>query len=430
MNRIVYFDNNATTQVAPEVRDVMQPFFNELYGNPSSMHAFGGEVAKYIDRAREEVARFINADPDEIVFTSCATESDNAAIRGAADYYGPSLRVITTAVEHPAVLQPCRRLKALGHEVIELPVSPLGHISLSSLETLLASQVLPAPAPAGAPQDSTRSLCSTRPSPNSQFENSKIRKFPTLVSIMWANNETGVVNPMREIAALCRKYGAILHTDAVQVAGKIPVDVKAIDVDMLSMSGHKFHAPKGIGILYIKKGTKLKPFMLGGHQERVRRAGTENVPYIVGLAKACELARLGMDAEAAQLTAMRHKLEAGILAACPNVRVNGDPAHRLPNTLNLSFEYIEGEAIAYHLSDLGICISTGSACASGSLDPSHVIRAMGVPFIAVHGSVRFSLSRYNTMEEVDYVLEKLPPVIKRLRDLSPFNPTTSPSTFQ
>ena len=216
----------------------------------------------------------------------------------------------------------------------------------------------------------------------------------------------------------------------MQVAGKIPVDVKKVPVDMLSMSGHKFHAPKGIGLFYMKKGTKLKPFMLGGHQEKVRRAGTENVPYIIGLSKACELARLGMAEEQAYLTKLRDKLEAGIVAACPNERVNGDKAHRLPNTLNVSFEYIEGEAIAYHLSDLGICISTGSACASGSLDPSHVIRAMGVPFIAVHGSVRFSLSRYNTMEEVDYVLEKLPPVIKMLRDLSPFGPDSDPTTFK
>ena len=396
MKKIVYFDNNATTRVAPEVRDAMMPFFDGLYGNPSSMHAFGGEVAKYVDSAREEVARFLNADPEEIVFTSCATESNNSAVRGTADYFGKDLKVITTAVEHPAILQPVRRLKALGHETVELPVDGVGQIDLDRLAA--------------------------------EIDAAKGR--PVLVSIMYANNETGVLFPMEKIAEIVKSRGAILHTDAVQVAGKIPVDVKKVPVDMLSMSGHKFHAPKGVGIFYVKKGTKLKPFMLGGHQERVRRAGTENVPYIVGLAKACELARLGMAAEGAPIAAMRHKLEAGLLAACPNVRVNGDRKHRLPNTLNLSFEYIEGEAIAYHLSDLGICISTGSACASGSLDPSHVIRAMGVPFVAVHGSVRFSLSRYNTMEEVDYVLEKLPPVIKRLRDLSPFGPDSDPTTFQ
>ena len=395
MSKTVYFDNNATTQVAPEVRDAMLPFFGELYGNPSSMHAFGGSVAKHLDAAREEVARFLNADPDEIIFTSCATESDNSAIRGTADYFGRDLKVITTAVEHPAVLQPCRRLKALGHEVVELPVDSTGQLDLAQLEAELSKPSTSKPA--------------------------------TLVSIMWANNETGVLFPIEKVAEICRAHGAILHTDAVQVAGKIPVDVKKVPVDMLSMSGHKFHAPKGVGIFYVRKGTKLKPFMLGGHQERTRRAGTENVPYIVGLAKACELARLGMADETVKLTALRDKLEAGILASCPNVRVNGDRTHRLPNTLNVSFEYIEGEAIA---SDLGICISTGSACASGSLDPSHVIRAMGVPFTAVHGSVRFSLSRYNTMDEVDYVLEKLPPVIRNLRELSPFGPDKDVSTFK
>ena len=398
MSKTVYFDNNATTQVAPEVRDAMLPFFGELYGNPSSMHAFGGSVAKHVDAAREEVARFLNADPDEIIFTSCATESDNSAIRGTADYFGRDLKVITTAVEHPAVLQPCRRLKVLGHEVVELPVDSTGQLDLAQLEAELSKPSTSKPA--------------------------------TLVSIMWANNETGVLFPIEKVAEICRAHGAILHTDAVQVAGKIPVDVKKVPVDMLSMSGHKFHAPKGVGIFYVRKGTKLKPFMLGGHQERTRRAGTENVPYIVGLAKACELARLGMADETVKLTALRDKLEAGILASCPNVCVNGDRTHRLPNTLNVSFEYIEGEAIAYHLSDLGICISTGSACASGSLDPSHVIRAMGVPFTAVHGSVRFSLSRYNTMDEVDYVLEKLPPVIRNLRELSPFGPDKDVSTFK
>ena len=394
MQKTVYLDNNATTRVAPEVRDVMEPFFNEFYGNPSSMHAFGGQVAKFVARAREEAAAFINASPEEIIFTSCATESDNTAIRGAAEFFGRGTKVITSAVEHPAVLQPCRRLKAQGHEVVELPVDHVGQIDVERLRAELKG---------------TKNA---------------------VISMMWANNETGTVFPIEKIAEVCREAGATLHTDAVQVAGKIPVDVKKVPVDMLSMSSHKFHAPKGIGLLYVRKGVRFKPFMLGGHQENGRRAGTENVPYIVGLAKACELARIGMAAEAEKLTALRDRLEAGILASCPNVRVNGDRANRLPNTLNISFEYIEGEAIAYHLSDLGICISTGSACASGSLDPSHVIRAMGVPFIAVHGSVRFSLSRYNTDEEIDYVLEKLPPVIKNLRELSPFGPDSDPTTFK
>ena len=391
MARTVYFDNNATTRVAPEAVEAMKPFFGEFYGNPSSMHAFGGEVAKYVEKAREEVAAFINAEPDEIVFTSCATESDNSAIRGVADWFGKDLKVVTTAVEHPAVLQPCRRLKAMGHEVVELKVDKSGQLDLEELRAEVR-------------------------------ENS-------LVSIMWANNETGVVFPIEEAVKICKEKGAIFHTDAVQVAGKIPVDVKKVPVDMLSMSGHKFHAPKGVGIFYIRRGTKAKPFMLGGHQERGRRAGTENVPYIVALAKACELARKGMAEEAKALAAMRDRLEAGILAKCPNVLINGDKAHRLPNTLNVSFEYVEGEAIAYHLSDRGICISTGSACASGSLDPSHVIRAMGVPFTAVHGSVRFSLSRYNTMDEVSYVLEELPPIIAKLRRLSPFGPGKDVSTY-
>ena len=394
MNKTVYFDNNATTQVAPEVVEAMMPFFGELYGNPSSMHFFGGQVAKYVTTAREQVAAFLNCSPEEVYFTSCATESDNTAIRGTADWHGTSMKMITTAVEHPAVLQPARRLKALGHEVVELPVDSVGQIDLDQLRAALKG---------------TRNA---------------------LVSVMWANNETGVVFPIREVAEIAKEYGATMHTDAVQVAGKVKIDVQSTPVDLLAISGHKFHAPKGIGALFVRRGTKIKPFMLGGHQESGRRAGTENVPYIVGLAKACELATAHMADEARAIAPLRDKLEAGILATCPDVRVNGDRAHRLPNTLNVSFSYVEGEAIAYHLSDAGICISTGSACASGSLDPSHVIRAMGVPFTAVHGSVRFSLSRYNTLEEVDYVLDKLPPIIKNLRALSPFGPDKDPTTFK
>ena len=390
----VYFDNNATTRTADEVRDAMLPFFGELYGNPSSMHAFGGGVAKHLSDARERIAAFINCSPEEIIFTSCATESDNAAIRGAADWFGKDMKVITTSVEHPAVLQPARRLKAQGFNEVELPVNGVGQIDLDRLREEL---------------NGTKNA---------------------FVSVMWANNETGTVFPIKEVAEIAKEFGATMHTDAVQIAGKECIDVQKVPVDTLAISGHKFHAPKGVGVLYVRKGTKLKPFMIGGHQENGRRAGTENVPYIVGLAKACELAMANLETEATTVGAMRDKLEAGILAKCQNVRINGDRAHRLPNTLNVSFEYIEGEAIAYRLSDLGICISTGSACASGSLDPSHVIRAMGVPFVAVHGSVRFSLSRYNTMEEVDYVLDKLPPVIKTLREMSPFGPDTDPTTFQ
>ena len=390
----VYFDNNATTRTADEVRESMLPFFGELYGNPSSMHAFGGGVSKHLSDARERVAEFLNCSPDEVIFTSCATESDNTAIRGTADWFGRDMKVITTAVEHPAVLQPARRLKAQGFNEVELPVNEVGQIDLDQLRAELKG---------------TKNA---------------------LVSVMWANNETGTIFPIKEVAEIAKEYGAIMHTDAVQIAGKERIDVQKVPVDTLAISGHKFHAPKGVGVLYVRKGTKIKPFMIGGHQENGRRAGTENVPYIVGLAKACEIATANLETEAKTVGAMRDRLEAGILATCPNVRVNGDRAHRLPNTLNVSFEYIEGEAIAYRLSDLGICISTGSACASGSLDPSHVIRAMGVPFIAVHGSVRFSLSRYNTMDEVDYVLDKLPPVIKTLRELSPFGPESNPTTFE
>ncbi len=390
----VYFDNNATTRTAEEVRDAMLPFFCEQYGNPSSMHAFGGGVARHVSEARERVAQFLNCSPEEVIFTSCASESDNAAIRGCADWHGAGMKIVTTAVEHPAVLQPARRLKAAGFEEVELPVDGVGQIDLDRLRDEL------------------------RGTKNA------------LVSAMWANNETGTVFPIAEIAEIAKEHGATMHTDAVQVAGKLPIDVSRVPVDMLSISGHKFHAPKGIGVLYVRKGTKLRPFLLGGHQEGGRRAGTENVPYIVGLGKACELASANMEAEAREIGRMRDRLEAGILASCPNVRVNGDVAHRLHNTLNVSFEYIEGEAIAYRLSDAGICISTGSACASGSLDPSHVIRAMGVPFIAVHGSVRFSLSRYNTMQEVEYVLDRLPPIIRGLREMSPFGPDSDPTTYR
>lgn len=389
----VYFDNNATTRTADEVREAMLPFFGELYGNPSSMHAFGGGVSKHLSDARERVADFLNCSPDEIIFTSCATEADNTAIRGTADWFGKEMKVITTAVEHPAVLQPARRLKAQGFNEVELPVNEVGQIDLDQLRAELKGTM------------------------------------NALVSVMWANNETGTVFPIKEVAEIAKEYGATMHTDAVQIAGKERIDVQKVPVDTLAISGHKFHAPKGVGVLYVRRGTKITPFMIGGHQENGRRAGTENVPYIVGLAKACEIATANLETEAKTIGAMRDRLEAGILATCPDVRINGDRAHRLPNTLNVSFEYIEGEAIAYRLSDIGICISTGSACASGSLDPSHVIRAMGVPFTAVHGSVRFSFSRYNTMDEVDYVLEKLPPVIKTLRELSPFGPDSVPTTF-
>ncbi|MBT3191059.1 MAG: cysteine desulfurase NifS [Verrucomicrobia bacterium] len=379
----VYLDSNATTRVAPEVTEAMLPFFSELWGNPSSMHFFGGQVAKHIDQAREQVAALIGAEPSEILFTSCGTESNNTAICGTAEAQGTDWPIITTRVEHPAVLQPCRRFKEHGYREFEISVDGNGEPDLDAFKKALGDG-------------------------------------PAIVSVMWANNETGVISPIDEIAALVEEAGGVMHTDAVQAVGKLPVDVSTIPVDMLSLSGHKLHAPKGVGALYVRKGTKLKPFMLGGHQENGRRAGTENVPYIVGLGKACELARMAVAKNEALVANLRDKLESGILATCPDTRVNGANAKRLPNTSSISFEFIEGEAILYHLSDLGIAASSGSACASGSLEPSHVIRAMGIPFTAAHGTIRFSLSRYTTEDDVAYVLAHMPDIVERLRRLSPF----------
>lgn len=379
----VYLDNNATTMVAPEVRDIMLPFFCEYWGNPSSMHYFGGQVKKNIEMARANVAALIGADPSEIVFTSCGTEGDNMAINGAAEAGGKNVRIITTRVEHPAVQGPCRHLKEQGYEIIELGVDSSGQLNLDDLKQALDAG-------------------------------------PAIVSVMWANNETGVVFPIEKIAAMVKQAGSVFHTDAVQAVGKLPIDVRKVPVDMLSMSGHKLHAPKGIGAIYIRKGTKLKTFMIGGHQENGRRGGTENVPYIVGLGKACELAADNIGDEMVRVAELRDRLETGLLASCPDTMVNGDRKNRLPNTTNISFQFIEGEAILYLLSDLGIAASSGSACTSGSLEPSHVIRAMGIPFTAAHGSIRFSLSRYNTLDEMDYVIEHTPAIVERLRKLSPF----------
>lgn len=381
--RTVYLDNNATTQVAPEVTEAMQPFFNELWGNPSSMHYFGGQVAKYVEEARAKLAALLGADPSEIVFTSCGTESDNTAIKGALNATGRKMRVITSRVEHPAVLSPCRDLKDQGYDVVEIGVDESGILDLNELEE-------------------------------------ELEKGPAVVSMMWANNETGVIFPIRKIARMVKESGSVMHTDAVQAVGKVPIDLEKVPVDMLSLSGHKLHAPKGIGALYVRKGTKMKTFIMGGHQEHGRRGGTENVPYIVGLGLAAELAARNMKEEVTRLAALRDRLEKGLLESCPDSRINGDTEHRLPNTTNISFQYIEGEAVLYHLSDIGVCASSGSACTSGSLEPSHVIRAMGVPFTAAHGSTRFSFSRYNTDEDVDYLLENMPKIVERLRKLSPF----------
>jgi cysteine desulfurase len=381
--KTVYFDNNATTKVAEEVLEEIKPLFCELYGNPSSMHTFGGQIGRRIRQAREQVAGLLGCDPSEIVFTGCGTESDNTAIKGTLAAVPNKRTVITTRVEHPAVLAVCRDLENHGYTIIELSVDKLGRLDIAELEEKL--------------DDDT-----------------------ALVTIMYANNETGVVFPIEDIAKLVKSKGAVFHTDAVQAVGKIPLILSKSNIDLLSLSGHKLHAPKGVGVLYVRKGTRLSPFMLGGHQEAGRRAGTENVPGIVGLGKACELAAENLEAENNKVKALRDKLEKAILQKCPDCRLNGEPENRLPNTSNISFEYIEGEAILLMLDKYGICASSGSACTSGSLEPSHVLRAMGVPFTAAHGSIRFSLSRYNTEEEVDYTIEKLPPIVNQLRELSPF----------
>jgi len=383
MNRVIYMDNNATTRVADEVVEAMLPYLTERYGNPSSMHTFGGQIAKDVARAREQVAELLGCHPEEILFTSCGTESDNTAIKGTLASYPHKRKVVTTRVEHPAVLSTCRDLERHGYSVTEIAVDRQGRLDLDELGFRL--------------DDNT-----------------------AIVSVMWANNETGTIFPIEEIAPLVKQRGIVFHTDAVQTVGKVPINLAETPIDLLSLSGHKLHAPKGVGVLYVRKGTRLGTFMHGGHQEGGRRGGTENVPGIVALGKACELAKRHMDEENTRVRALRDRLEQKILASCPDCMVNGDVEHRLPNTANVSFEYIEGEAILLMLDKFGICASSGSACTSGSLEPSHVLRAMGVPFTAAHGSIRFSLSRYNTEEEVDFVAEKLPAVVHRLRELSPF----------
>jgi cysteine desulfurase len=381
--RTIYVDNNATTQVAPEVFEAMTPFLQDVYGNPSSMHFKGGEAQEAMADAREKVADAVGASPDEIVFTSCGTESDNTAILGTLESHPEKRHIISTRVEHPAVWTLCKHIEKKGYRVTMLSVDREGRLDLDELRATISDDT-------------------------------------ALVSIMYANNETGVIFPIEEIGQIVKSRAIPFHTDAVQAVGKIPLDMKKSTVDMLSFSGHKLHAPKGIGVLYIRKGTKFSPFLIGGHQERGRRGGTENIPYIVGLGKACELAARHLEEENNRVLSLRDKLEGGLLEKIPDTLVNGDREHRLPNTVSVSFEYVEGESILLMLSNLGICASSGSACTSGSLEPSHVLRAMGIPFTAAHGSVRFSLSIYNTEEDIDYILEQLPPIIERLREISPF----------
>ena len=379
----IYFDNNATTAVAPEVFEAMTPFLTRLYGNPSSIHTFGGQVMAHIDTARERLAALLGAQPSELIFTSCGTESDNAALRSAL-YTNPQRdKLVISLVEHPAILNVALDLERQGYHVERIPVDANGRLDMEKAQEAIDDRT-------------------------------------AIVSVMWANNETGNIQPVRELAELAHKHGALFHTDAVQAVGKVPMDLSEGWVDFLSLSGHKLHAPKGVGALYVRRGVRFHPFVLGGHQETGRRAGTENVASVVGLGMAAELATKNINHENTVVRTLRDRLESGLVSAIPNTRVNGDIKHRLPNTTNISFEYIEGESILMLLDQYGICASSGSACTTGSLEPSHVLRAMGLPYTAAHGAIRFSLSRYNTADEVDFVLEKLPPIIARLREISPY----------
>ncbi|HEY9825800.1 MAG TPA: cysteine desulfurase NifS [Stenomitos sp.] len=385
---VIYLDNNATTKVDPEVVKAMVPFLTEFYGNPSSMHSFGGQVGKAVKTARSQVAQLLGAEDSEIVFTSCGTEGNNTAIRAAIAAQPDRKHIITTAVEHPAVLNLCKQLEKQGYTVTYLSVDAKGQLDLMELEAALTGNT-------------------------------------ALVTIMYANNETGVIFPIEQIGQLAKEYGATFHVDAVQAVGKIPLNLKDSTIDLLTLSGHKLHAPKGVGALYVRRGFRFRPFLLGGHQERGRRAGTENVPGIVALGKAAELESLHMAEAVVREHHLRDRLEQGLLAAIPDCEINGDRTWRLPNTTNIGFKYIEGEAILLSLNQYGICASSGSACTSGSLEPSHVLRAMGLPYTILHGSIRFSLSRYTTEAEVDRVLAVMPGIVERLRALSPFNSDAS-----
>ncbi|MBQ9787238.1 MAG: cysteine desulfurase NifS [Lentisphaeria bacterium] len=389
-NRVIYLDNNATTAVTPEIFEAMKPYFCERYGNPSSIHRFGGSVAADVENARCQVARLIGADyrdkeghAAEIIFTSCGTESDNTAINAALSALPERKKIVTTAVEHPAVLHYCEELTRRGYTVELIGVNERGQLDMAALEAAVDENT-------------------------------------ALVSAMWGNNETGTIFPVKEIAAVAHSKGALFHSDAVQAAGKVPIDVKDCQIDFLSISGHKLHAPKGVGALYVRRGIIFEPLIFGGHQERGRRGGTENVTSIIGLGKACEIAFENLAQEYEYLKGMRDAFEAKLLKSIPRIRINGDLENRLPGTSSISFECIEGESILMLLDVFGICASSGSACTTGSLEPSHVLRAMGIPYSAAHGTIRFSLSRCNKAEELDFVAEKLPPIIARLREISPY----------
>lgn len=382
--KVIYLDNNATSQVAPEALEAMMPFLSNRYGNPSSMHYFGGSAARDVALARESLADLLGVTPTEIIFTSGGTESDSTAILSALATAPDRKEIVTTRVEHPAVLNLCKHLARFkGYTVKWLSVDKEGMLDIEEVKEAISERT-------------------------------------ALVSIMWANNETGVIFPIEQIAEIAAEKGALMHTDGVQIVGKVPLDLKKTAINFLALSGHKLHSAKGIGALYLKKGTRFQPFMIGGHQEYDRRAGTENVPGIVGLGKAAQLAAQNIEQERSRVKALRDRLQNGILSSVKFAKVNGSIDNRLPNTLNIGFEFVEGESILLKLDELGICASSGSACTSGSLEPSHVLRAMGVPFTMVHGSIRFSLSRYNTEEEIDYVVSQAPLIIGSLRAMSPF----------
>jgi len=380
----IYLDNNATTRVDPEIVAAMLPFFSEQFGNPSSMHSFGDKVGRAVKQARKQVQKLLGAEHDsEIIFTSCGTESDSTAILSALRAQPERKEIITTVVEHPAILTLCEHLEKDGYKVHYLEVDEKGRLDLEAYRSLLGDRV-------------------------------------AVVSVMWANNETGTVFPVERMAQMAHDAGVVFHTDAVQAVGKLPINLKHSAIDMLSLSGHKLHAPKGIGVLYLRRGVRFRPLLRGGHQERGRRAGTENSASIVALGKAAEMAMEHMEYENTFVAAMRDRLEEGILGAVSHCFVTGDPENRLPNTCNIAFEFIEGEAILMLLNKQGIAASSGSACTSGSLEPSHVMRAMRIPYTAAHGSTRFSLSRYNTMEEIERVIAAVPPIVAQLRKLSPY----------
>lgn len=381
--RQVYLDNNATTRLDRRVHEAMLPFYLEDYGNASSIHSYGQKARVAVEDARQQVAALIGAEAKEIVFTSGGTEADNTALRGVATYHRPrGDHAITSTIEHPAVLRTCEQLEKEGFRVTYVGVGADGIIRVDELKNAIDDQTI-------------------------------------LISVMHANNEIGSIQPIGEIAALARERKIPFHTDAIQSVGKIPVNVKALGVDLLSLSGHKLHGPKGVGALYIRRGVRMNALLYGGSHERSRRAGTENVPGIVGLGKACELAREGLEDVKTRMRRFRDKLEEGILAGIPETVVNGSRVHRMPHVSNISFRYLEGEALLISLDFQGVAISTGSACSSGSLEPSHVLRAIGRDSELAHGAIRFSLSRMTTEEDIDYVLEILPAVVERMREVSP-----------